>query len=238
MDIDYRVNDPDDATVKVRALAFIDGVRSFANVVRMTAFVEGTDAHIGDVVPANTDLSLTWDIPVDWDIDLAEVTVEIMAKDDRGLLPFDWITIPATESPEHPEVTISLNSPTDADVLDALFWMYADGDPWLTIVDGVLVGTAESGVYSGLNLVSESAVQLYAAPLVLKRMNLAVADEIAYAIAARSGITDPSRWYAENRAYSGITPVVGWGDSPLPPAGFNGCRRYYSGVASRSGAKE
>ena len=29
MDVVYLVNDPDDATVKVRALAFVDGVRSF-----------------------------------------------------------------------------------------------------------------------------------------------------------------------------------------------------------------
>ena len=29
MDVVYRVNDPDDATVKTRALAFVDGVRSF-----------------------------------------------------------------------------------------------------------------------------------------------------------------------------------------------------------------
>jgi hypothetical protein len=34
MDVVYRVNDPDDATVKARALAFVDGVRSFANVIK------------------------------------------------------------------------------------------------------------------------------------------------------------------------------------------------------------
>lgn len=34
MDVVFRVNDPDDATVKVRALAFVDGVRSFAKVLK------------------------------------------------------------------------------------------------------------------------------------------------------------------------------------------------------------
>ena len=34
MDVVYRVNDPDDATVKTRALAFVDGVRSFAKVLK------------------------------------------------------------------------------------------------------------------------------------------------------------------------------------------------------------
>ena len=46
MDVVYRVNDPDDATVKVRALAFVDGVRSFANVLRPVTFVEGTVVKI------------------------------------------------------------------------------------------------------------------------------------------------------------------------------------------------
>jgi hypothetical protein len=36
MDVVYRVNDPDDATVKTRALAFIDGVRSFAAATSAT----------------------------------------------------------------------------------------------------------------------------------------------------------------------------------------------------------
>ena len=34
MEVVYRVNDPDDATVKTRALAFVDGVRSFAKVLK------------------------------------------------------------------------------------------------------------------------------------------------------------------------------------------------------------
>jgi hypothetical protein len=44
MDVVYRVNDPDDATVKTRALAFVDGGRSFANVLKPVTFVEGTAA--------------------------------------------------------------------------------------------------------------------------------------------------------------------------------------------------
>ncbi len=49
MDIVYRVNDPDDATVKTRALAFIGGVRSFANLIKPVTFAEGTGAFLGRV---------------------------------------------------------------------------------------------------------------------------------------------------------------------------------------------
>jgi hypothetical protein len=34
MDVVYRVNDPDDAMVKPRALAFVDGVRLFAKILK------------------------------------------------------------------------------------------------------------------------------------------------------------------------------------------------------------
>ena len=95
MDVVFRVNDPDDATVKVRALAFVDGVRSFANVLRPVTFVEGTAAKIGDAITSNTDHTLTWDVAADWSIDLGQVKFEVLAMDGRGLLPFDWISIPA-----------------------------------------------------------------------------------------------------------------------------------------------
>jgi hypothetical protein len=39
MDVVYRVNDPDDATVKTRALAFVDGVRSFTNALKPITFL-------------------------------------------------------------------------------------------------------------------------------------------------------------------------------------------------------
>ena len=155
MDITYRVDDPDDATVKVRALAFVDGVRSFANVLRPSSFVDGTAGNLGDAIPANTDLALAWDVGADWEIDLAQVKFEILAMDGRGLLPFEWITIPAAGG--EPELTISEKSPTDQEVLDALFWQYADGDTGLWLEDGVLSGTAASGV-SGETLASSTSL--------------------------------------------------------------------------------
>ena len=109
MDIVYRVNDPDDATVKVRALAFVDGVRSFANVIRPVTFVEGTAANLGDVIAANSDHTLTWDVAADWDIDLGQIRFEILCRDARGLLEFDWITIPAAG--DQPALTISKDTP-------------------------------------------------------------------------------------------------------------------------------
>ena len=162
MDVVFRVDDTDDATVKVRALAFVDGTRSFAKVLRPVTFVEGTAAKIGDAIPSNTNHTLTWDVGADWNIDLGQVKFEILARDARGLLAFDWIAIPAAGG--NPALTISKDTPTDASVLTALFWQYAAGDTGLTLENGVLTANANSGVFSGLVMANGTTLQSYSIP--------------------------------------------------------------------------
>jgi len=210
MDITFRVDDSDDATVKVRALAFVDGVRSFANVLRPSSFVEGTGANLGDTIQSNTDLSLAWDVGADWDIDLGQVKFEILAMDGRGLLAFDWITIPATATND--ELTVSQNSPADSEVLDALFWQYADGDTGLNLVDGVLKGSSSSGVFTDIELVGGSTLGAYGTPFIFKNMSLDPDDGIL-AMAARADLTTPQGWHAANRPFAGVDIIVGWGDN-------------------------
>ena len=151
MDVVYRVNDPDDATVKTRALAFIGGVRSFANLIKPVTFAEGTGAFLGDAIATNTNHTLVWNAAADWNTDLGQIKFEILAMDGRGLLPIDWITIPAANG--NPALTISKDTPANADVLNALFWQYADGDPGLILSNGVLTGNASSGNFFGVDLV-------------------------------------------------------------------------------------
>ena len=89
MDVKYRVSSSSDK-VNVRVLAFEDGVRSFANVVRPTTFLEGS--VIGDNVPANTVNSFAWKVSADWKVDLAKVSVEVLAQDvGAGLVPLDEV---------------------------------------------------------------------------------------------------------------------------------------------------
>lgn len=228
MDVVYRVNDPDDATVKTRALAFVDGERSFAKVIRPVTFVEGTAAKLGNAIATNTNHTLTWDVAADWNTDVGQLKFEVLAMDGRGLLPIDWITIPAAAG--KPALTISKDAPTDAAVLDALFWRYADGDTGLLIENGVLRGNAASGVFAGVQLVNGNTVQAYAAPFVFKRMNLAVANEepsdMSHATnTARADLLNPSDWHAFNKPYNGISIVVGWGN------GYNGDTAIPKGLA-------
>lgn len=134
MDVQYRVYSTSDK-VNVRALAFQDGVRSFANVVRPTTFLDGS--QIGDGVPANTVNSFAWKVSADWDVDLANVAVEVLAKDvDAELVPLDLVTIPAHGN--YAAVSCSTNVVADSQYLEALYWLYADGDSDLSLKDGWL----------------------------------------------------------------------------------------------------
>ncbi len=145
MDVQYRVLSTSDK-VNVRALAFQDGVRSFANVVRPTTFLEGS--QIGDGVPANTVNSFAWRVSDDWKVDLAKVSIEILAQDvEAGLISLDFVTIPAHGGYE--DISCSTNIVTDAEFLDALYWLYANGDSELTLKDGWLRDSKEEILVKG-----------------------------------------------------------------------------------------
>lgn len=226
MDVVFRVNDPDDATVKTRALAFKDGVRSFANVIKPVTFVEGTSAKLGDAIPTNVNHTLTWNVAADWSIDLGQVKFEVLAMDGRGLLPFDWITIPAAGG--KPAVSISKNTPDEQQKLDALFFLYAGGDSNLVLSQGTLTGSAASGEFSGLKLVVDGSTKSYADPFLFKAMNLAVAEPVDVATATTARAGQGGGWLASNRTYEGLTTIAQWGyenyngSNSNIPAGTNG----------------
>lgn len=134
MDVVYKVTSTR-PMVQLRALAFQDGERSFAKVVRPTAFIEGTEANVGDEITANVEHKLSWRISADWKIDLAKVKFEVLASD-GDLLPLELTTIPKVG--EHAAMEISWNAMTEQQVLDALLWLYADGEEGLTLSNGVL----------------------------------------------------------------------------------------------------
>ena len=110
MDVRYIVNtDPGTTpTVNVRVLAFENGNRGFATVVRPETFIEGTGANVGDGIAANEEHALSWKVPADWETDLAKVTFEVLAMvPGDGLLPLHLITIPATNG--HPKTSVSID---------------------------------------------------------------------------------------------------------------------------------
>ena len=131
-------------TVKIRVLAFEDGTRSFAKVVRPETFVDGTAPANWDAVEANVEHTLSWKVSSDWATRLAKVKFEVLASD-GDLLPLELRTIPASD--QYGKMKISWNTIQESQVFDALLWQYADKDPGLTLAGGLLKG-------NGLNLVN------------------------------------------------------------------------------------
>lgn len=134
LDVVYRVTS-DKPTVNVRALAFEDGERSFWKVVRPETFIDGTAANLGDNIAANTEHKLSWKVSSDWATDLAKCKFEVLVSE-QGKLPLDWVTIPAVNG--YPQYSFTYNSQNDSDVLNAMFWYYADAQDDLIIEDGYL----------------------------------------------------------------------------------------------------
>ena len=139
MDVTYIVykNPEMTQTVNVRALAFENGDRGFATVVRPETFVEGTETNIGDGIAANIEHRLSWNVPSDWATDLAKVNFEVMAmKPGDLLLPgMHFVTIPAAEG--HPKTIVSVN-----DTLDSAYQITQNQDafgglyrPWWSYLD-------------------------------------------------------------------------------------------------------
>ena len=122
-------------TVKIRALAFEDGERSFAKVVRPETFVDGTAPANWDAVEANVEHTLSWKVSSDWATRLAKVKFEVLACD-GDLLPLTTRTIPA--STNYGKMQVAYNVVTKNQVQDALFWLYADKTDGLRLSSGIL----------------------------------------------------------------------------------------------------
>lgn len=147
MDVVYKVVSQKE-TVKVRALAYEDGNRSFANAVPVLSFADGTEANIGDNVPANKELTLSWQVAADWATDLSKVRFEVMVMDEE-LLPIHFVTIPKTAN--HAAIKYSDTVLTTTPIMNALYWLYASQTEGLTLTNGRLA-------YNGTELAKGTSV--------------------------------------------------------------------------------
>ena len=143
MKVTYKVTYPEGVTrperVNVRAVAFKDGIRSFANLVPVVTDGSAPDGQTVGKVPNGTEVtvgaeqSFVWDISGDWasnDVKLGQVSVEILVQENGKLLPQELITIPEVKAADgvaaHPEMTITRNTVPEPMLFKALLWRYAE----------------------------------------------------------------------------------------------------------------
>ena len=140
MDVVYKVMSNNE-TVKVRALAYEDGNRSFANAVPVLTFADGTGVNIGDNITPNEEHTISWQVAADWQADLAKVRIEIMVMED-SLIPIHLVTIPKTA--KHAAIQYSDTHVSQTAIMNALLWLYASQDSDLLLVNGHLTSQSKS----------------------------------------------------------------------------------------------
>lgn len=186
LDIVYKVTSPKE-TVKVRALAYEDGKRSFATAVPALTFADGTEVNVGDSVAANEEKTLSWQVAADWATDLSKVRIEIMVVEDE-LLPLHFVSIPATTS--HAALQYSDTTLTSSAVLNALLWLYASQDEELTLTNGQLKNSAGLLLADGTTIKNEAQTVAW----LFSRMGYSVlsGDDLSYVNAVMRTSLSPS----------------------------------------------
>jgi hypothetical protein len=171
VDIDYRVNDPDSPVVTTGLLAFrgsvADDSESLANVIKLTSLVENTETNRGPNQTANITHRVTWDAS-EASTDFDNFQFLVLANDDRPLLDFRFITIPASGS--DPELTMSSDAVSDERLLGIWFWLIATKDPAITFTNGVVNGVA--GPFAGQMLASGRTTTSSGRALLYQKLNV------------------------------------------------------------------
>ena len=184
VDIDYVVSDPDSTNASTALLAFTDGANTLNNVLRLNTFVEGTDSNVGDGIPSDTKMRVTWDAAADWSADFGQVEFEILARANDKLMDIHYITIPSN-GPD-PELTISRSPILDSDFLSCWYWLIATNDTAINLVSGKVYGA--SGPYTGLVLADGVITTTNGRAFLFERMNVQEASA-AQVARARMGLT-------------------------------------------------
>ena len=186
MDIDYQVTDADSATVTTAALAFRNNGNSLSDIIPLITLAEGTAANIGSAQTTSQIHRLTWNVGADQTASFVSVNVEVYAKDDRGLYPFHWITLPDGIGGSG-SLTISARPLANGDLFQLWLWLVATKDSEVVLrSDGIVYGT--SGVYANQALASgSSTVTASGRAYLLQRLGVRTitAQELARAQAGR-----------------------------------------------------
>lgn len=147
--------------VKIRPVAFLNGINSFANVVKVKTFSDGTESVVRNPVKANLESAFSWNVAADLTDKVAKLKMDVMCVEDE-VVPFELVSIPSSSG--HVAMTISRNEVAPMCVRDALMWLMAD--PLKNLRVGTLDCDASSSfkylsLYQGEERVCKISIQDY-----------------------------------------------------------------------------
>jgi len=231
LDVDYLVNDENDSNVTVWAGAFAvvsNEVPSLHDFVPMRTFVEGTAVNAGTGVVTRQVHRLSWDMAADGMAakipQFGNVKVSLMAKDNRGLLDFHFLNIPAM--PPNAAFKIDRTPLQQSDFLPLWFWLLAAGDTNLNLTTGTVFGV--SAPYAGTVLAQGTNTTASGRAFLFDRLNVREATASELKIAREASTTNRvSEWtprqeppwtgYKVNAFNFVTSPTNGWWVVPLTP---------------------
>ena len=144
LEIKYRITDADSSSVKVGLLAFVDGGNDLSKVIVPSTFVGFTSGKIGSNVTTDTLHTLTWDAKTDWDVLFGDVEIAVVAQDDRELMNFHFLTLPATDT-NSTQLKINRSPVGNNDFKEAWYTLLALGESEI-LLDSGTIKHATSGV--------------------------------------------------------------------------------------------
>ena len=184
LDIDYLVTDADSPTVTTGLLAFWNGGTTLNDVVQMKTFLEGANVPLGPSQTTGVSHHVSWNMPADWTADYAQVQVEALANDNRNLLGFQWITVPASGT--NAAIQVSVNTLTDAALLDVWFYLLATNQPGISLTNGNIYGAdGTTTLASGTTTTSAGRQYLFN----LLNVRAITSDEVTRAQGGNYGFT-------------------------------------------------
>ncbi len=124
LEIKYRITDADSAKVKAGLLAFKDGGNDLTKVIVPKTFVGSVAGKLDENTTTGVVHTVTWDAKADWNVSYGNVEMAVVAQDDRDLMNFHFLTLPATDSNSTP-LKISRSPITNGDCLNAWYTLLA-----------------------------------------------------------------------------------------------------------------
>lgn len=196
VDIDYQVTDADDTNVFVGVLVFTNSssTPALGNCLRQPNFVEGTSTNLGPGITANQPHRLTWNAGSDWNINLGNYRVAVLARDSRtNLLDVHYLTLPAERG--MPTLKISRSPLIQNDFMQVWWWLLATNDTGVTLSSNRIYGT--TGAYTAKVLCDNGSSTVDGRAYLYEKMNVreATAQEVQWAKQATMPAgTSPNQW--------------------------------------------
>ena len=139
LEIKYRITDADSANVKAGLLAFKDGGNDLSKVIVPKTFVGSVAGKLDENTTTGTIHTVAWDAKADWNVSYGNVELAVVAQDDRELMNFHFLTLPATDSNSTP-LKISRSPVDNNDFLNAWYTLLAFGDNQISFQNNEVFG--------------------------------------------------------------------------------------------------